>query len=807
MLESVGGIAIHGKVFAQKTQLILFPKPNDRVAIVIGRNGSGKSTIAEAFRMIQDPATSSAISAELVDHSGRAITNPTIPTEQNWKNVVSVYDERYIVSTVKLSPDALGLKTIVLFSDMVSIDNLIQQKTQEFESEKNKAETLAKQIDQFSDSSNPTSPLYTWDSIKTELKQDWAIKDKDIKGNKINTSVTDQVAYEIAVMKPLHSMSETLLRIQKAENELSTLDNFKDMGLPPPVALPTVGGFSEQHLLAILNKTVQRPSLSDREQRILEIGERVGTRHIESIGSTFSKAETTYCPFCFRDIGGEEKANIVKGVERVLNREVDDFRKELSGVTFPTIRTDWSEYALLDQTLVFNVEKNARQCETIIEQYKTDVRNRQDNLFTSIRFKTRQFTERLQVLETSLRKLEEIRNKISNLSQHKKQIRKELIELNKEKAHFQIKKLYSTYCVQQEEQTRLNQAIQSSSNRIEALNNEINDLIAKKRGTRIAVSEINKLLGLVFMSTERIQVVPQDDCYYLRINGKHIKPSEVSTGERNVLALCYFFIDIMCNLAVDDFYREERLVVIDDPVSSFDQDNRIGVYSLLLQEISKCLSRNKNSKLVVMTHDLSTYFAMKKPLSAMAKRIGATAPAAVHSWKLLPQANGLVEVKDDLDEYGMLLEDVFEFAQSEEQCGSITVGNEMRRILEAYSSFMYKTGPLDLVANPTVEAKLNELAPYFKARMDRILLNDESHTANRVHALSHDGWMFYSISDDEKRNAAKAVLTLLFILDEQHLLSHLDAKKFPNAKQTIHRWRQEIECACTGMVPEETMIE
>lgn len=803
MLESVGGIAIHGKVFAQKTQLFLYPKPSDRVAIVIGRNGSGKSTIAEAFRMIHSPDASSAISAELVDHSGRAITCPATNTEQNWKDVISVYDERYIVSTVKLSPDAKGLKTIVLFSDMVSIDNLIQQKTLDVESEKHNAETLANQMDLFSDFSNPASPLYTWNLIKAELRRDWAIQDKDIKGNKINTPVTDQVAHEIADMKPLHSISDTLARIQEAKNELSTLENFENTGLPPPVMLPAIRDFSEQHLLAILNKTVHRPSLSDREQRILEIGERVGIKHIELIGSTFSKNETTYCPFCFRDIGEEEKENLVKGVERVLNREVDDFRKKLSGLTFPTIRTDWSEYALLNQTLVSTIEKKARQCETIIEQYKTDVINRQDNLFTSIQFKNRQFTEHLQALETSLQNLEEIRNNISNISKHIKQIKNELIELNKEMAHHRIRKLYSTYSAQQIEQTRLNQAKQASLVRIEAINSEIDDLVAKKRGTRIAVAEINKLLGLVFMSTERIQVVLQDDCYYLMINGKNIKPSEVSTGERNVLALCYFFIDIMCNRAVDDFYREERLVVIDDPVSSFDQDNKIGVYSLLLQEISKCLSRNKNSKLVVMTHDLSTYFAMKQPLSDIAKRVGKTAPATVHSWKLLPQANGLVEVKNDLDEYGMLIEDVFAFAQSKEQSSSITIGNEMRRILEAYSSFMYKSGPSDLAANSTVATKLNELAPYFKARMDRILLNDESHTANRIHALSHDGWAFYRISDDEKRNTAKAVLTLLFILDEQHLLSHLDLQKHPNAKQTILQWYQEIKCASTGMVPAE----
>ena len=582
------------------------------------------------------------------------------------------------------------------------------------------------------------------------------------------------------------------------------LTTFADDKLPPHVTMPQLGDFSEDKILTVLNKKVEKPVLSERERRILEVGQMFGSKQIEMASLTFSQAKTTYCPYCFRDIRNEEKQFIIKGVERVLNREVDDLRMELSSIRFPTIRTNWSEYALLDKSLVTNIETLAKQCDSILAKYKQEVQLKRDNLFSIELFDSKHFKETFLALRTELLRLENRREEIATLSKKKNEIKQTLIELYKDEAHFKIKKKYSDYLRQQGKKQSLENENRMVNMCIQQLESEINELTAKKKGTKIAVNEINKKLGLVFMSTLRMQVVPKDDCYYLKINGKDIPPSSVSTGERNVLALCYFFVDIMRDLRIEDFYKEERFLVIDDPISSFDQENKIGVYSLLVHEISKCLSNNQNSKVIVLSHDLSACLAMKSPLYAIAKQINKEKQELVHYWTLLPSAGGIAEFSKRMDEYGMLLEDIYEFAQLGDQNRALVVGNEMRRVLEAYSSFMYRVSPSELSFTRPIEQKLGEMTPYFKARMDRILLNDESHTENRIHALSHDGWVFYSISDDEKRNAAKAVLTLLYILDEEHLLSHLDTKKHPDAKQTILQWHQEIKCACTGMLPTET---
>ncbi|MTV59238.1 AAA family ATPase, partial [Streptococcus pneumoniae] len=69
--------------------------------------------------------------------------------------------------------------------------------------------------------------------------------------------------------------------------------------------------------------------------------------------------------------------------------------------------------------------------------------------------------------------------------------------------------------------------------------------------------------------------------------GKSVVPSRVSVGERNALALCYFFTEIIQQRELADAYSHEYFIVIDDPISSFDMENKVGITSYL----KYCLTR------------------------------------------------------------------------------------------------------------------------------------------------------------------------------------------------------------------------
>jgi len=115
---------------------------------------------------------------------------------------------------------------------------------------------------------------------------------------------------------------------------------------------------------------------------------------------------------------------------------------------------------------------------------------------------------------------------------------------------------------------------------------------------------INEQLQYVFYSDKKAKLVAGDGCYVLKICGRDVPPKKISVGERNVLGLCYFFAKLFSNKKKEDRYKEEVLLIIDDPISSFDYGNRLGVMSLLRYQFNNIKNGNSNSRILVMTHDL-----------------------------------------------------------------------------------------------------------------------------------------------------------------------------------------------------------
>ena len=76
-----------------------------------------------------------------------------------------------------------------------------------------------------------------------------------------------------------------------------------------------------------------------------------------------------------------------------------------------------------------------------------------------------------------------------------------------------------------------------------------------------------------------INNVKRNGEYKLLSHGKNVKPCDVSVGERNIIGLSYFFTSILEGQEIDSAYYGEYLLVTDDPVSSYDTENKIGILS------------------------------------------------------------------------------------------------------------------------------------------------------------------------------------------------------------------------------------
>lgn len=117
--------------------------------------------------------------------------------------------------------------------------------------------------------------------------------------------------------------------------------------------------------------------------------------------------------------------------------------------------------------------------------------------------------------------------------------------------------------------------------KVKKLKEEISLKQASLANVEIALDLINSYLQYIFYDKSRIYLVASENTYKIMSRGQPVKPSSLSVGEKNIISLCYFFSTLFKNQNIENLFKNESLLVLDDPLSSFDFENKVGVYSFL----------------------------------------------------------------------------------------------------------------------------------------------------------------------------------------------------------------------------------
>lgn len=226
----------------------------------------------------------------------------------------------------------------------------------------------------------------------------------------------------------------------------------------------------------------------------------------------------------------------------------------------------------------------------------------------------------------------------------------------------------------------------------------------------------------------------QQGKYRALIRDEEVPLSKLSTGERNVLALCYFFAYIMngshCE-SIEEFLKRDQIIVLDDPISSFDGNNKYGMTVLLVYLFRIILSYESKAKLIIMTHDSS--FAIN--LSKAVKSIDAELLA---EWELQYNDNHPLKVEnfDDFDMYRSVLKDIYNFVTRGESGAKVPVPNDIRRVWEAFLCF--ELGETS-IANMNILRTMKECCnlssdkeKFLDAFIPQVFLNIDSHSKDQI---------------------------------------------------------------------------
>ena len=288
-------------------------------------------------------------------------------------------------------------------------------------------------------------------------------------------------------------------------------------------------------------------------------------------------------------------------------------------------------------------------------------------------------------------------------------------------------------------------------------------LEAQRSSVTVAIDVMNNYMKYIFFEEDRLRIEYDDGVYRLLSHGQKVKPREVSVGERNIIGLCYFFTSILKGKEERDAYNDEYLIIVDDPISSYDMENRIGILSFLKYELSAFLEGNTETRVLVMTHDLMTFYDAHKILEEIIEK-------CKQQWNMGQIKFNRFELRD---------EEIIPFQYKSR--------HEYSELIQT----IYKYG-LGQAGDQSIVSLLGcqEFKVYFKNLMYRLVLHGGSHKEEYVKSMNNLNF-FTLISEKEKERTAKDILCFIYCLNKPHLLAHLKDVD-PDAKSKLNLWCQDI---------------
>lgn len=788
---TISKIKMSGGYFKEPTEFNLFKNHKQVATVIYGKNGSGKSSISRAFQEafnsnFEAPTNYEFSSIEFY----KLIPHPNQGYEFMPTSEISipcyVHNENFTHQTVSFNDT--GLEAIVMFGEQIEIKKELDILETNLKTANINYSNTSDRLDEISNPKNTESYFYFQKKIKDKLKEQWAVRHQKINELKTLGRVDDKLFREIlnseetnASYAELEADFQSKLEKYKKLKSSSPIDELKPFSLPTKIV----------NVLKLLGVELEKPILSEKEQKIVNVYSSLENNKA-SEARYFLKSSENTCPTCFQNVEPQHKSEVLETIRKILNTdEANRLIEKISQLVLEEYILNFSTfYSFVENSLVNDLKANIEEYNKIISLLKIEQQNKITNPYNPVTLDS-DINEIIININESINKINlqiiEFNKEISQT----KEIANELRITNKKLAFLETSDLIKLYKEKFNLYVETEKEKEVNLKKVEKLKEEISLKQASLANVEIALDLINSYLQYIFYDKSRIYLVASENTYKIMSRGQPVKPSSLSVGEKNIISLCYFFSTLFKNQNIENLFKNESLLVLDDPLSSFDFENKVGVYSFLRYILNELHTGNPKSKSIIFTHDLDVLYNMSKLYSDI------KITARDNKLKLFHLDKKELHIinQENYDEYSMLIQNAYDFIVGGSD-RDLNIGNDLRRILEAFSTFNYKCSIEELTLNPDILSKLpsNEYAEYFKNSMYRLILNTESHLKERSKLLLSGSFKEH-FSTQEKKRTAKDILMFIYLLDDLHLKFHLKENKHDDVSLKtghIESWIEQV---------------
>lgn len=690
-----------------------------RVNYIFGRNGSGKTTISRLLNKFDD------------------YKDCKIEWKDNKVLNVLVYNRDFVETHFSEKDTLKGIFT--LGKDNVDLIKDIEETESNAEKCKNNISSLQETLRKKESEIKKIDKIYEdkfWKDL-SDYRRDFSKCSRKSFASKENFKKQLIIEYEKEISKII---SFDIDNLKSKYNEFFSGEVIEIS----KISLPD---FSK--ILTYENdRILQKHIIGKEDVNISELITKLNNSSWVKHGIEYYKQSKDICPFCQQKI-------IKKDFEKELNEYFDEtFNTDVKLVD--DLYDNYKNEAIKIENYLKTINFNNSELENNMKEYIMQFHDIYNINLKKIEDKKRELSQSIN-LNTLLNILEKIKDLIENFNKDIEKHNEKIKNLSKEQENitqefwlFLIKKEENEIKKYNKDIKSLNKAYINIKNEIERecirltnLNTNLSDLNSKVTNVTSVCENINKILISFGFTSFKLDIADNNSYKLIRPDDNSNASQTLSEGEKNFLAFLYFYNLINGNFSKTEI-NNEKIVVIDDPISSLDNDTLFIISSLIRGII---LSKDDTFKYVkqifILTHNL--YFYKEITFDPQRKN---KKNEKYETFNIIKKNNGISKILPFKDNpiktsYELLWDEV-----KSEDTNNIYLPNCMRRILENY---------FKLIGRICINNLEDEFDGFDKIICRSLIswIHDGSHSINED--------FFYNMSDDNLIETYKRVFKEIFI--------------------------------------------
>ncbi|WP_084883423.1 AAA family ATPase [Vibrio sp. qd031] len=513
-------------------------------------------------------------------------------------------------------------------------------------------------------------------------------------------SIGSKVRFRDKMLSELKNVSVDLLSLEELTIKGKTL-----LGDKPPV-YPLLTSITDEALLIVEKNDIwSKIIVGKSDVAISELITHFGNNDWVNQGRGYV-SDSSHCPFCQKEtIDDEFRNELEKYFDDTFLRDVEQVRALESSYRLSADRllekfqsTLATEKANANSTLNTDLfQTHLTSLENILKSNHLEFISKSEK--ASLQVEITSSHEEVMAINSLIEEANEVLRAHNKLAQdfdsELTTFVKEIWRFLTSKIEDDLKKYSKASKGKKAAITKISEQIKQREAKEISLTQEIKNLSRNMTSVQPTVNEINKLLiGFGFLNFRIAPSLSLPNHYCIeRLNGEQVKDT-LSEGEVTFITFLYFYQLTRGSFSEEDI-AEDRVVVIDDPISSLDS-NVLYIVSALVKELIreiKTVPESSMKQLILLTHNV--YFHKEASFQN-----GRSNGCKDTNFWILRKANNITSVSayDQKNPIESSYELLWRELKERNANSGITIQNTMRRIIENYFKILGRFSDDDLLS-------------------------------------------------------------------------------------------------------------